>query len=55
MNIDLLKKRLEQLENQLTQKQNIIDQTISDINAISGAIQEVNYWVDQIEKSNIEN
>lgn len=54
MNIDELKDRLNQLNAQLQGKQNIIDQTVCDMNAIHGAIQEVNYWINQIKSNNKE-
>lgn len=55
MNIELLEDRKQQLNNQLEQQQNIIDQALANINAIHGAIQECDYWLEQIEKKeNIE-
>lgn len=50
MNIELLEERKQQLNNQLEQQQNIIDQAIANINAINGALQECDYWIEKIEK-----
>jgi len=47
LNIELLEERKQQLNNQLEQQQNIIDQSISNVNAIHGAIQECDYWIEQ--------
>ena len=54
MNIELLEERKQQLNNQLEQQQNIIDQAIANINAINGALQECDHWIEQIEESEIE-
>jgi hypothetical protein len=55
LDIKLLTERKQQLNNQLEQQQNIINQAIANVNAINGAIQECDYWVEQIEKSEIKN
>jgi len=54
LNIELLEERKQQLNNQLEQQQNIIDQAIANINAINGALQECDHWIEQIEESEIE-
>lgn len=51
MDIDLLEERKQQLNIQLEQQQNIIDQAIANINAINGALQECDHWIEQIKKS----
>jgi len=46
MTIELLNERIQLL---LTQKQDVTDrinQAMGDLNAISGAIQEINFWID---------
>jgi len=55
LNIELLEERKQQLNNQLEQQQNIIDQALANMNAIHGAIQEIEYWIEQIEKVDIKN
>ena len=55
MNIELLEERKQQLNNQLEQQQNIIDQSLANINAISGALQECDYWIGKIEENEIKN
>ena len=54
MNIEELKEREQLLNAQLIEAQGRYNQAIADVNAISGAIQEVMFWIDRIEKSNIE-
>lgn len=51
MNIDSLEERKQQLNNQLQQQQNIIDQAIANMNAINGAIQECDHWIEKINES----
>ena len=50
MNIDILKERLKSLNIQKQEVTNRIDQAIADLNALDGALQEVNYWIDYIGK-----
>lgn len=45
MDIELLEERKQQLNNQLEQQQNLINQTLANINAIDGALQECDYWI----------
>jgi hypothetical protein len=50
LNIDLLNERLEILKQQFQDAQLRMQQAQSDANAINGAIQEVLFWIDQIDK-----
>lgn len=50
MGIDELEQRLSHLTTLLQESQAKINQAMADANAIIGAIQEVNYWIAQIEK-----
>ena len=50
MDIELLNERLNLLNAQLQDTQKKIEQAMADMNAIGGAIQEVNYWINQMEK-----
>lgn len=50
MNIELLEERKQQLNNQLGQQQNIIDQAIANMNAINGALQECDHWIEKLNK-----
>jgi len=44
LDIELLNERLKTLTTQLQDAQNRIEQGMADMNALDGAIQEVNYW-----------
>lgn len=54
MNINLLNERLQILNIQLQDANDRMNQAMSDVNAISGAIQEVNYWINVFNSQNIE-
>ena len=49
--IDLLNERLKILNLQFQDAQNRMEQAASDMNAVGGAIQEVRYWIDFIQKN----
>ena len=49
--LEELSKRKESLFIQLENAQNRIDQGIADLNAINGAIQEVEHWINFLENT----
>ena len=54
MTIELLNERMQLLLNQKKDTSDTINQAMADLNAISGAIQEVNFWIDLLtEKQNL--
>lgn len=50
--VNKLKERLNELDSQLKQSNARLQQATSDIYAISGAIQEVKYWINELNKNN---
>lgn len=52
MDKDILEARLEFLNTQLQDAQKRMEQAMSDANAISGAMQEVRYWISKLEPKN---
>ena len=51
MNIELLTERLQVLNAQKQDASDRINQAMADINAINGALQEVNFWIDFVNRS----
>jgi len=55
LTIELLKERKTILEQQLQDAQARVEQAMADINAIGGALQEIVYWENIIEKQSENN
>ncbi len=52
MNAESLNERLKELQKQLAAANNRLQQAQADVIAISGAIQEVNYWIWKMKNEN---
>jgi len=52
MNAESLNERLKELQKQLDAANNRLQQAQADVIAISGAIQEVNYWIWKMKNEN---
>jgi len=52
MNAESLNERLKELQKQLAAANNRLQQAQADVIAISGAIQEVNYWIGKMKNEN---
>lgn len=50
MNKEVLLERKEKLEQDVEKQQQQINQLVANMNALSGAIQEVNYWLKKLEE-----
>ena len=52
MDMEALENRLRDLQKQFAAAQNRLQQAQADVLAISGAIQEVNYWIGKMKNEN---